>query len=117
MSGKEGGEVRKEEGGRMKERGRANGREDWEATGHLSKTQKWSGAEGQGRKPEAGGKRAGKTWEQEPPGTGEGGRASQTQARTYRIRVLLLLQEGRELQHPELGAGHTAALPWGCRGR
>lgn len=39
---------------------------------------------------------------------------------TYRVRILLALQESRELQHPELGAGHTAALPrgnWRCRGR
>lgn len=38
-------------------------------------------------------------------------------ARTYRIGVLLPLQEGRELQHPEFGAGHAAALPWGRGGR
>ena len=59
--------------------------------------------------------------EQHPPGMRMGREKIQlAKARTYRIRVLLPLQEGRELQHPELGAGHTAALPWrrgGRRGR
>ena len=59
--------------------------------------------------------------EQHPPGMRMGREKIQlAKARTYRIRVLLPLQEGRELQHPELGAGHAAALPWrrgGRRGR
>lgn len=58
--------MRREEGGRMKERG-GSGREDWEAPGRLSETQRWNGAEGQGSEPEAGGQRAGgRGWESQP---------------------------------------------------
>lgn len=69
----------------------------------LSGAESWVGSQGQE--------------EQEPEKVGElRGESSQTGTRTYRIGVLLLLQEGRELQHPELGAGHAAALPWWCWG-
>lgn len=73
----------------------------------LSSKVEWG--RGQGEKARGRGKRTGASGNER---AGEPAR----QARTYRIRVLLLLQEGRELQHPELGAGHAAALPRGSRG-
>lgn len=71
----------------------------------------------QGERARARGRGAGGSRGAAAPGMSTGRESGQREARTYRFGVLLPLQEGRELQHPELGAGHAAALPRGCWGR
>lgn len=71
----------------------------------------------QGEKARARGRGAGGSRGAAAPGMSTRRESGQREARTYRFGVLLPLQEGRKLQHPELGAGHAAALPRGCWGR
>lgn len=106
------GPVRKKPGG-----GQVN-QEGIRRNRNLNSVPRWSRAEGRERKPEQAKLELEEAGEQHAPGMRMGREKIQlATARTYRIGVLLPLQEGRELQHPELGTGHAAALPRGCGGR